>query len=74
MAHSMDIKVVAEGVETYEQFALLKNYAIDEIQGYLINQPVAPGELHEMLSQPTNEVETPSNVGKLAQGQKTKTG
>lgn len=74
MAHSMDIKVVAEGVETHEQFDLLKSYSIDEIQGNLISWPVAPGELEPILTAPINTVERPTNVVELAQGKKTQAG
>ena len=45
MAHTMGIKVVAEGVETKEQFELLRNFAIDEIQGYYVSKPVSAEEL-----------------------------
>ena len=34
MAHSLDIKVVAEGVETQDQIDFLKKIGCDIIQGY----------------------------------------
>ncbi|MOA38825.1 Cyclic di-GMP phosphodiesterase Gmr [compost metagenome] len=40
MAKSLDLKVVAEGVETPEQLALLRKQGCDEVQGYLISKPV----------------------------------
>ncbi|MCY1282986.1 diguanylate cyclase (GGDEF) domain protein [compost metagenome] len=40
MAHSLELKVVAEGVETQEQMDFLKAQHCDEIQGYLISRPV----------------------------------
>jgi len=40
MAKSLDLKVVAEGVETQEQLALLREQGCDEVQGYLISKPV----------------------------------
>ncbi|CAD5107148.1 putative bifunctional diguanylate cyclase/phosphodiesterase [Zestomonas carbonaria] len=40
MAHSLGLKVVAEGVETQEQMDFLKAQHCDEIQGYLISRPV----------------------------------
>ncbi|MGZ5223651.1 MAG: PAS domain S-box protein [Burkholderiales bacterium] len=43
MAHSLGLKVVAEGVETEAQLAFLARYACDEMQGFLFSKPV-PGE------------------------------
>jgi len=40
MAHNLDIKVVAEGVETEEQLKFLRVEGCDEIQGYLISRPL----------------------------------
>ncbi|MFZ5798086.1 MAG: EAL domain-containing protein [Desulfobulbus sp.] len=44
VAHSLDIMVIAEGVENEEQFALLKELNLDAIQGYHFGrpEPVAP--------------------------------
>lgn len=39
MAHSLEIEVIAEGVETLEQFELLKKLGCDHIQGYLLMKP-----------------------------------
>ena len=43
MAHSLDLKVIAEGVETEGQLSFLERYGCDEVQGYLYSRPV-PGE------------------------------
>lgn len=40
MGHSLEKRVVAEGVETKEHFALLKEYGCDEAQGYYFSRPV----------------------------------
>jgi EAL domain-containing protein (putative c-di-GMP-specific phosphodiesterase class I) len=40
MAHSLGLKVVAEGVETREQLAFLREHECDEIQGYDICRPL----------------------------------
>lgn len=42
MAHELGIEVVAEGVETESQFAVLQRCQCDEVQGYLIGKPLAP--------------------------------
>ena len=40
MAHSLGLKVIAEGVETEEQLAMLREHKCDQIQGYLIARPL----------------------------------
>ena len=40
MAHKLDLKVVAEGVEEEKQKTYLEKYDCDLIQGYLISRPV----------------------------------
>jgi len=45
MAHSLRLKVIAEGVETGEQLAFLSGAGCDEIQGYLLSRPVTPLEI-----------------------------
>ncbi|TVT81744.1 bifunctional diguanylate cyclase/phosphodiesterase [Pseudomonas sp. H3(2019)] len=49
MAHGLSLKVVAEGVETYEQLAFLKDQSCDEVQGYLISRPVQAFVLADLL-------------------------
>ncbi|SDI62123.1 putative bifunctional diguanylate cyclase/phosphodiesterase [Pseudomonas panipatensis] len=40
MVHSLELKVVAEGVETPEQLEFLRQHQCDEIQGFLISRPL----------------------------------
>ena len=46
LAHSLKLKVVAEGVETEEQAQLLRGLNCDEMQGYLFSKPL-PCEIFE---------------------------
>ena len=41
MAHSLHLKVVAEGVETPEQLKFLTEHDCDEVQGYYLGRPMA---------------------------------
>jgi EAL domain-containing protein (putative c-di-GMP-specific phosphodiesterase class I) len=52
MAHSLKLKVIAEGVETTEQLAFLKDEACDEFQGFLFSQAIPGRELARLVSQP----------------------
>jgi len=49
MAHSLELKVVAEGVETQAQMDFLKSQHCDEIQGYLISKPVPAEQFAQLL-------------------------
>lgn len=49
MAHSMNLKVIAEGVETEEQYKFLADHGCEVIQGYLISQPVTASEFEKLL-------------------------
>jgi predicted signal transduction protein with EAL and GGDEF domain len=45
LAHALNLRVVAEGVETLEQVAFLKGQLCDEIQGYVIAKPLPPDKV-----------------------------
>ena len=49
MAHSLGIKVIAEGVETAEQLAFLRQHRCDGMQGYFIGRPGPSEQFVELL-------------------------
>ncbi len=51
LGHSLRLEVVAEGVETEEQFAYLKARGCNIAQGYLFSRPVAADALVQLLAQ-----------------------
>ncbi|HBP49761.1 EAL domain-containing protein [Pseudomonas sp. FSL R10-0056] len=50
LAHNLKLEVVAEGVETPEQLALLRDFGCDQVQGYFISKPLPLAELVEYLT------------------------
>ncbi|WP_456417329.1 EAL domain-containing protein [Thiolapillus sp.] len=49
MAHDLEMEVVAEGVETAEQYELLLSQECDEVQGYFLGKPMPAQEIREYL-------------------------
>lgn len=49
LAHNLGLSVVAEGVETKEQFDFLNRMQCDYWQGYLCSRPIPPDELEALL-------------------------
>jgi diguanylate cyclase (GGDEF)-like protein len=50
MAHSLNLDVVAEGVETFEELALLKEHNCDKIQGFLFSRPIPSEAVEDILA------------------------
>lgn len=49
LGHSLNLTVVAEGVETAEQLAFLEARGCDEAQGFFLGKPMPPEELQRLL-------------------------
>ncbi|MBE6049038.1 MAG: EAL domain-containing protein [Clostridium sp.] len=49
LAHLLDLKVVAEGVENKEQFEFLRNIDCDMIQGYYFSKPATFDKILELI-------------------------
>ncbi len=50
LAHSLDLEVVAEGVENPEQLEFLRTLGCEEIQGYLSGRPLSADQFEKLLT------------------------
>jgi diguanylate cyclase (GGDEF)-like protein/PAS domain S-box-containing protein len=55
MGRSMNLRVVAEGVETAQELAFLQAHLCDEAQGYYFSRPVLPEQFAKLLKTGTAE-------------------
>ena len=51
MAHSLNLKVVAEGIETREQLDVLRSIGCDIVQGFWFHKPISAEKITDLLSQ-----------------------
>ena len=63
LGHSLNIEVVAEGVETVEQLEFLARQGCDQVQGYLIGRPLSAADFEAFL-----ETYDPAGFDRLGSG------
>jgi diguanylate cyclase (GGDEF)-like protein len=63
MAHSLKLKVVAEGVETADQLKFLRAQCCDAVQGYFLYRPLPEAEVAAVLQLNRLECEARSAIG-----------
>jgi diguanylate cyclase (GGDEF)-like protein/PAS domain S-box-containing protein len=61
MGQSLNLRIIAEGVETAEDLAFLKAHGCDEVQGFYFSRPVPAEQFSRLLTQPPFHV-TPALV------------
>lgn len=60
LGHSLDLKIVAEGVETREQYDVLRRLGCDELQGFYMSAPVAEPVFVSMLKSRSSGAPAPA--------------
>jgi diguanylate cyclase (GGDEF)-like protein/PAS domain S-box-containing protein len=65
MGHSLNLKVLAEGVETEEQMSFLRNHHCDEIQGFYFSQPLETDAFAEKVRTSWRQPDLPRFAPKL---------
>lgn len=63
MAHSLKLNVIAEGVETRQQFDFLRDHGCNEIQGYYVSKPLAAADAIAFIQEKTGNISSISAGG-----------
>ncbi len=58
MAHSLGMKVIAEGVETEQQSAFMRSHGCDAMQGYYFSKPVSAEDISVLLQREHSKKKT----------------
>jgi len=60
LAHNLNMRVIAEGVENFEQLVLLRDHECDQVQGYFYHKPLSFENVCEKLAQQNPDAEPES--------------
>ncbi len=56
LAHSLNLAVLAEGVENRQQLEFLRRHHCDQVQGYFLSRPLAPDMAASLMERPESQV------------------
>ncbi|KAB7665893.1 EAL domain-containing protein [Bacillus sp. B1-b2] len=65
LAQGLEMKVVAEGVETLDQLTFLSQQNCDEIQGYIFSKPLPANEFYKLLTKSVLEYPEKNTVNSI---------
>ncbi len=68
LGHKLNLRVIAEGVETEQQCSFLRDNDCDEMQGYLFSRPVTAERIEAMLREQASLLAECSNAGAAVAG------
>ena len=66
LAHSLHLKVIAEGVETAEQLSFLRGLGCDQYQGFHCSPPVPADEFEKMMNSVPNDTEAANDQDNMS--------
>src|SRR4029079_9391549 len=61
LAHSLNLSVTAEGIETFEQLARLRELGCNHGQGFLLSRPVPSQAISALLARATVQLPSPKH-------------
>jgi EAL domain-containing protein (putative c-di-GMP-specific phosphodiesterase class I) len=60
LANDLHLETLAEGVETEDQLAVLRDHDVQFAQGYLVSRPLPPEELARTMLEPQRQSAAPT--------------